>query len=76
MKRIQETFCRKSQRVPRFHYLSPTKMGARGFNQTDVMMVQQDAAGVRGVPDSSNSSPKNGGQGVDDTPSECFSMQR
>ena len=76
MKRIQETFCRKSECVPRFLYLSPTKMGTRGFNQTDVMMVQQDAAGVRGVPESSYSPPKNGGQGVDDTPSDCSSMQR
>jgi hypothetical protein len=76
VKRMQVTFYRKFECVPRFHYLSPTKMGARGFNQTDLMMVQQDAAGVRGVPESSYSSLKNGGQGVDDTSSECSPMQR
>ena len=39
--------------------------GSRGLNQADVKTMQRDAAGVRGVPESSYPSPKNGGQGVD-----------
>ena len=40
-------------------------VGAGGLTQDDVKTVQQNAAGVWGVPKSHYSPPKNGGQGVE-----------
>jgi len=49
---------------PSFLILPPS-VGAKGLIDSHAVTVQQDAAGVRGVPESSYSSPKSGGQGVE-----------
>jgi len=50
MESAETRLCRGSGGVPQFLNLPP-RVGARGLNQDDAMTMQQNAAGVRGVPE-------------------------
>jgi hypothetical protein len=47
----EDASCRESEGIPQV-FFSPQEWGTKGLNQGDAMTVQQNAAGVWGVPSS------------------------